>query len=158
MKPASLIVLAALCAACDVDVTHVFRAEPSDENLIGTWSGIEEITSAEDNASNVGSPADRGYRFPVVMNLEDDGRFTLFTSGYATSYSNETDRTCSGIYTRRSNTISFFPNESCRALPMTRYVIGRVLPQGITLEAHSNTYGNSSSFVTMRVFMRLDRD
>lgn len=152
-------VLAALVAACGPEPTHVFFESPSVANLVGTWSGTEEITTAEDNSPNVGSPADRGFTFPVVINFDNQGRFTLFTTGYAASFDNDSDRTCSGAYTRKSNTISFFPSESCRALPMTKYSIGRVLPTGITLEASSNAVGNASaSYLTMRVFIRLDRD
>ena len=159
-KTLSAVAAAVLIAGCGPEPTHVFYAAPSESNLVGSWSGVEEITTAQDNASNIGySDSDRGFSFPVIINFEDGGRFTLFTSGYAASYSDPTDRTCTGAYSRNSTTISFFPGESCRALPMTKYLIGRVLPNGITLEARSNTVGNSSaSYLSMRVFIRLDRD
>jgi hypothetical protein len=150
--------LAVVVAGCDVDPTHVFFESPTDANLVGNWSGIEEITTAEDNSPNVGSPADRGFSFPVVINLTSDGRFTLITAGYPTSFDNQSDRSCSGVYTRRANTVTFFPRESCRALPMTRYTVGRVLPSGITLNANTNSVGNPAPYLTMRVFMRLERD
>jgi hypothetical protein len=159
LRYASLLIV---LAACDVDSINVFSSEPSPTrnlNLLGTWSGFAEITTAEDIAINTGSPADRGFNFPIVINLDTNNRFTLFTSGYPTSFSNEFDRSCVGIYTRGSNTISFFPNESCRALPMTKYVIGVAVPNGITLQANSNTVGNpAANYLTMRVFMRLERE
>jgi hypothetical protein len=152
--------IAALMAACDVDPDAVFFQSPSDANLVGSWTGTEEITTAEDNSGNVGSPADRGHQFPIVLNLDATGRFTLFTSGYPTSFERPEDRSCSGTYARSdSRSISFFPNESCRALPMTKFTIGRTLPDGITLEAKSLAVNNpAASYLTMRVFIRLDRD
>ncbi len=160
MKRYFYVLPALLFAACDVDPTHVFFQGPTDANLIGTWSGMEEITTAEDNAGNVGSPADRGFAFPIVLNLDSNGRFTLFTSGYPTSFENQEDRSCSGVYTRSdSRSISFLPNSTCRALPMTRFTIGRVAPDGITLEARSTAVNNpAANYLTMRVFIRLDRD
>ncbi|HET9440680.1 MAG TPA: hypothetical protein VFO52_10940 [Longimicrobiales bacterium] len=161
MRYSSFALLAALAVAgCDDVPTHVFFNQPSSENLVGTWSGVEEITTAEDiGGSNVGSPADRGFTFPVLMNFEHNGRFTLITSGYSTSFDDESDRTCWGSYTRSSHTISLFPFESCRALPLTRYTLGSVLPNGITLQAHSTAVNNpSASYLTMRVFIRLERD
>lgn len=154
------VAVATLMFGCGPEPTHVFYAEPSEANLVGSWSGVAEITTAQDNAANIGySDSDRGYSFPVVINFESSNRFTLITAGYPASYDNTTDRTCAGAYTRNSNTISFFPTRSCRALPMSKYVIGRVLPGGVTLEARSNTVGNSSaSYLTMRVFIKLERD
>ena len=155
-----MLLAAALVAACDAEPNLFTFQAPTDESLIGSWSGFEEITTAEDNAGNVGSPADRGYSFPVVLNLEAGGRFTLFTSGYPTSFSNPDDRSCSGAYTRNdSRSITFFANESCRALPMAKFTIGRVAPAGITLESRSTAVNNpAANYLTMRVFFRLDRD
>lgn len=160
MKQLRVLVAALAVAACGDEPTHVFFGEPSDNNLVGTWSGMEEITTAQDNASNFTySDSDRGFSFPVAINFDDRGRFTLFTANFPASYDYDSDRTCSGAYTRKSNTISFFPSHACRALPMTKYTIGRVLPGGISLEARSNTVGNASaSYLTMRVFIRLERD
>lgn len=151
---------AALLAGCGPEPTHVFFGEPSESNLVGTWAGVEEITTAQDNASNIGySDSDRGFSFPVVINFESNGRFELFTSGFPASYSDDEDRTCRGVYTRNSTSISFFPSSTCRALPMTRYNIGRTLPGGVTLEARSNVVGNASaSYMSMRVFIKLARD
>lgn len=158
--PFSAVAVGIVLSACGPEPTHVFFGPPSESNLVGTWSGVEEITTAQDNASNIGyGDSDRGFSFPVVINFEDRGRFTLFTSGFPASYTDASVRTCSGAYTRNSTTISFFPGEGCRALPMTKYIIGRVLPSGITLEARSNSFGNASaSYLSMRVFLRLQRD
>jgi hypothetical protein len=161
MKRSHLVLLAAvLTGACDVDPSHVFFQGPTDANLVGSWSGFEEITTAEDNSGNVGSPADRGFQFPVALTLDGNGGFTLFTSGYPTSFEDPDDRSCSGLYTRTdSRSITFFPHESCRALPMTKFTIGRVAPSGITLEARSTAVNNpAANYLTMRVFIRLDRD
>jgi hypothetical protein len=155
-----LLPAAALIAACEVDPTHVFFQSPSDANLVGSWTGMEEITTAEDNAGNVGSPADRGFSFPIVLNLDGSGRFTLFTSGYPTPFDNPEDRSCGGVYTRTdSRSITFFPDAACRALPMSKFTLGRVAPTGITLEARSTAVNNpAANYLTMRVFIRLDRD
>ena len=156
MKPKVLVLLAFLLAGCDdVDVEGVLGSPPSS-NVIGTWTGITEITTAEDIGSNLGSPADRGFTFPVLFDIAPNGRFTLITSGYPTSFDDESERTCRGFWTRAGHTVSFFPTESCRALPMTRYVVGAVAPNGITLQANTND-NRTYSPLTMRVFIRLDR-
>jgi len=154
------LLVAGLTAACDDEPNLFFFQSPTDANLVGSWSGFEEITTAEDISGNVGSPADRGFQFPIALNMDGNGRFSLFTSGYPTSFDDPSDRTCSGIYTRTdSRSITFFPSESCRALPMTKFTIGRVAPSGITLEARSTAVNNpAASYLTMRVFIRLDRD
>jgi hypothetical protein len=162
MKQLRYLIIAASLSACDIDSVNVFPEDqiPSpDFNLVGTWTGFEEISTVQDIATNTGSPADRGYNFPIVVTLQADNRFTLFTSGYPTSFENEFERTCIGIYTQQNRTISFFPNESCRALPMTKYVLGAAVPNAITLSANSNSVGNpAANYLTMRVFMRLERE
>jgi hypothetical protein len=159
MKRFSCVLLVAALAACDDKPTHIFFEAPSEANLVGTWVGTAEITTAEDIANNVGAPTDRGFNFPVVITLDGSNRFTLFTSGYPTDFTDAGDRTCQGAYTRTSRSLSFFPTEACRALPMTTYTIGRVLPAGITLTARSNAAtGSATQYLTTRVFMRLDRD
>ena len=145
MKSLSILALATLLlTACDDEPTHVFFAEPSDARLEGTWTGIEEIQTMQDN--NV-------FSFPILLTLDGSNRFTLFTTNYPASYDDENDRTCSGAYTRRSNTLTFFPNQACRALPLTQFTLGRVLPGGVTLEARTYT-----SYASIRVLIRLDRD
>lgn len=159
MKPFSYLLLAAAVAACDDKPTHVFFEAPSEANLVGTWVGTAEITTAEDIGNNIGAPSDRGFAFPVVITLDGSNRFTLITSGYPTDFQNGFDRTCAGAFTRTSRTVSFFPRQACRALPMTTYTLGRVLPTGITLTARSNAAtGSATQFMTTRVFMRLERD
>jgi hypothetical protein len=151
--------LAVGLAACDDKPTLIFFETPSEASLIGTWVGTAEITSAEDISNNIGAPSDRGFNFPVVISFDDRNRFTLITSGYPTNFQDQTDRTCSGAYTRNSRSISFFPVAACRALPMSTYTIGRVLPNGITLTARSNAATSSATqFMTTRVFIRLNRD
>lgn len=155
----SSLLLATALIACDDKPTHVFFEEPSEANLVGTWVGTAEISTAEDIAGNIGAPSDRGFNFPVVITLDGSNGFTLFTSGYPTDFEDGADRTCRGAYTRTSRSISFFPVEACRALPMTTYTLGRVAPGGITLTARSNSAtGSATQYMTTRVFMRLDRD
>jgi hypothetical protein len=159
MKPISLLALAAVLTACDDKPTHVFFQSPSEANLLGTWVGTAEITTAEDIGNNIGAPSDRGFSFPVVITFGAGHRFTLLTSGYPTDFEDAYDRTCRGAYTHNSRSLSFFPEEACRALPMTTYTVGRVLPAGITLTARSNAAVSSATqFMTTRVFMRLNRD
>jgi hypothetical protein len=145
MKSLQILVLAALSlAACDDEPTHVFFEAPSDARLEGAWVGVEEIQTMQD--SNV-------FSFPVLLTLDGSNRFTLFTTNYPASFDDVNDRTCSGSYTRRSNTLTFFPNTACRALPLTEFTLGRVLQTGVTMEARSNT-----SFANIKVVIRLDRD
>lgn len=159
MKRFSYVMLVAALAACDDKPTHVFFAAPTEENLIGTWVGSEEISTAEDIAGNIGAPSDRGFNFPVVITFHDDNRFTLLTSGYPTDFGDGTERICRGVFTHDSRSISFFPADACRALPVSTYTVGRVLPTGITLTARSNAaVGSASQYLTMRVFIRLNRD
>jgi hypothetical protein len=151
--------LAAALAACDDQPTHVFFAAPTEENLIGTWVGSAEISTAEDIAGNIGAPSDRGFNFPIVVTFDESNRFTLVTSGYPTDFEDGTERSCRGVFTHDSRRISFFPAEACRALPMSTYTVGRVLPAGITLTARSNAaVGSATQYLTTRVFMRLNRD
>jgi hypothetical protein len=145
MKHFHILALAALTlAGCDEKPSHVFFAEPSDARLEGSWVGVEEIQTMQDN---------NRFSFPILLQLDGNGRFTLFTTNYPASFDSETDRTCSGAYARSSNTLTFFPNQACRALPLTVFTLGRVLPGGVTLEARTYT-----SFASIRVFMRLERD
>ena len=138
-----------LTTGCDVEPTHVFASEPSNTRLEGVWTGTEQISTVQDNMT---------FSFPVVLQLDADGRFTLFTSNYPASYSDNTDRTCSGVYTRSGNSIAFYPRESCRALPLTSFTLGRVLPGGITMEARTSSIPSSmGNYVSIRVLIRLDR-
>jgi hypothetical protein len=159
MKRFTYVMLAAGLAACDDKPTHVFFAAPTDEQLVGTWVGSEEISTAEDISGNIGAPSDRGFNFPVVITFDDNQRFTLITAGYPTDFEDGTERVCHGVFTHDSRSISFFPAGACRALPMSTYTVGRVLPTGITLTARSNAaVGSATQYMTMRVFMRLNRD
>ena len=145
MRNFPILLVATLClTACDDEPTAVFFAEPSDARLEGVWTGNEDIQTMQDN--NV-------FTFPIVLSLDANNRFTLITSNYPTSFDNVNERTCAGAYTRVNNTLRFFPATACRALPLTEFTLGRVLPGGVTLEARTYT-----SFASVRVLMRLDRD
>ena len=141
--------------------TTVYNEEPSDARLTGAWSGTEEITTDNDITSNINFPGTTagGFSFPVVITFDGGNRFTLFTSNYPASYLDESDRTCSGIYIRSNNTLQLFSTSDCRALPMTRYVMGRTLPDGISLEARTNTSGDPmASYASVHVRFNLTQD
>ena len=145
MKYLQILALTAIAlVACDDRPPDIIFGEPSDSRLEGSWTGTEEIRTMQDN---------NAFSFPVLLQLENNGRFTLFTVNFPATYDNERDRTCSGAYARSGNSITFFPSQACRALPLTTFTFGRVLPGGVTLEARSN-----SSYASYRVFIRLERD
>ncbi|MGQ0563422.1 MAG: hypothetical protein ACT443_16315 [Gemmatimonadota bacterium] len=147
-------------AACDHVPERVFFQSPSEAELEGVWAGTGEITTDDDLASNsTYSEYGRGFAFPVVFSFDGRGRFSLFTGNLPTSYRDETDRTCSGVYTHRSGTLRLLPNEQCRALPLTQYTLGRILPDGISLEARTGSSLSSlASYASVRVRFRLERD
>jgi hypothetical protein len=150
------VVLLAL-AACDDKPTHVFVESPSQAHLSGVWTGVAEITTDDDLSWNTTYSDNRGFSFPVVIQFGDDGIFRLSTANFSTSYDNEAARTCTGVYSKSNASLQFFPDELCRALPLTKFTIGRVLPGGITLEARTgSTLNPAASFVSMRVRFRLD--
>lgn len=139
-------VIAVLCgvvlATCGPVPEHVFFQEPSRAQLSGVWTGVEEITTDEDIASNINFPGTNGFSFPVVIQFDGNGRFTLITSNYPVSYINDAARSCSGVYTQTNSSIAFYPSEVCRALPMSKYTMGRELSGGISFEARTNTSGS----------------
>jgi hypothetical protein len=159
MKQARFLPALAVLAlvACDDKPTHVFAESPSQAQLDGVWTGVAEITTDDDLAWNTTYNDNRGFSFPVVIQFSGDGTFRLSTANFSTSYDNEAARTCGGVYSKSNSTLQFFPDELCRALPLTKFTIGRVLPSGITLEARTgSTLSPSASFVSMRVRFRLD--
>lgn len=148
---------ATVLVACDDKPTHVFIEAPSQAQLSGVWTGTGEITTDDDLAWNTTYGDDRGFSFPVVIQFDGNGKFLLSTANFSTSYNNGSARTCSGVYSKSNATLQFFPGELCRALPLTRFTIGRTLPSGLSLEARTGSAINSSaSFVNMRVRFRLD--
>lgn len=137
-----------------VDEVVVFD-EPTHELLEGRWSGMTEITSADDigtDRSNNG----RGFVFPVVLDLRKGGRFTLVTSNYPASYTDDASRTCQGTWQRSGQTLELFSFEACRALPVARYTMGRTLPDGLTLEASTRSAPTYTP-ANIRVSIRLER-
>lgn len=160
ITPRYLTVLAVLTlVACDDRPTHVFGESPTQAQLSGVWTGTGEITTDDDLAWNTTYNDNRGFNFPVVIQFDEDGSFVLHTANFATSYDNEAARTCSGVYSKSNATLNFFPGELCRALPLTKFTIGRTLPSGISLEARTgSTLSPSASYVNMRVRFRLDPD
>lgn len=148
-------------AACGPAPERVFFEEPSDARLSGVWSGTEEITTDNDITPNENFPGPTagGFSFPVVVSFDTDGRFTLWVSNYSASFYNEGDRTCSGVYTHANASVQFYPSDQCRALPMSKYVLGRTLPAGITLEARTNTSGDPmANYASVHVRFNLQRE
>jgi hypothetical protein len=156
-----ILAAAALCAACGDVPNQVYLEEPSDSRLSGAWSGVEEITTDNDITSNINFPGTTagGFSFPVVILFDGTNRFTLLTSNFPTSYDNESDRSCTGIYARSGSMLSLYPGSQCRALPMFKYTIGRTLPDGISLEARTNTSGDPmASYASVHVRFNLTQD
>lgn len=141
-----------LSLACEPVNEVVVFEEPTQEQLEGRWSGTTEITAAND----IGSTG-RGIVFPVVLDLRKGGRFNLVTSNYPTSYTDESLRTCEGTWVRRGAMLELFSFEACRALPVSRYAVGRTLPDGLTLDASTQTAPTYTP-ASIRVSIRLVRD
>ena len=157
--PLFAVAVAVAVASCGPVPDRVFFEEPQQQNLVGTWTGVEEITTDDDITSNINFPGTTqgGFSFPVVINFGADGRFTLYTANVPTSYRYEEDRTCSGAYSRKNATVQFYPSYLCRALPMSSYTLGRTLPSGISLEARTNTSGSTmASYASVHVRINLD--
>jgi len=136
-------------AGCDdgIDDPVVIKGRVA---LVGTWTGTAEITTAED----IG-PQD-GTVFPVLLDLDKDGRFELITSNYPASFTDPSRRVCFGFWEREGATLELFPVEACRALPFARYTIGRTFPDGLTLDASTATSPVHTPG-SIRIRMRLDR-
>jgi hypothetical protein len=149
-----------LAAGCGTKPDRIIFEEPSSDRITGVWSGIEEITANDDITSNIAFPGTGagGFSFPVIIQF--DGRnFTLITSGYATSSFDDRARTCSGVFTRSGTSIQFFPVQECRALPMNKFTVGRTLPNGMSLEARSNTTASAlATYANVHVRFNLDRE
>lgn len=159
MKHLRILAVLAL-AACGDAPERVFFQQPAPQQLEGVWTGTEEITTDDDLASNsTYSEYGKGFSFPVVVQFDGRGRFHLWTGGFPTSYLDPSERSCSGVYTQSSASIRLLPSRQCRALPLTNFTLGRVLPTGITMEARTGASLSSlASYASIRVRFRLDRD
>jgi hypothetical protein len=148
-------VSAALAGCDELHVTGSQLPIGTTRNLLGVWTGVEEITTIEDIASNApyGDRGERGFSFPVALSLSSDGRFQLWASALTqgTQYG-----PCQGIYRKRGNSLEFFSDRHCRALPLPRYTLGSVLPRGLTLEA-STANSMTTGAANVRVRLILDR-
>lgn len=153
------VVVMAAVSACEPLPETFSLNEADNTKLIGVWSGIEEMTTAEDLGSNTNFPGTPGFSFPVIITFDANNRFTLVTSNFPTSYRYEEDRTCSGVYSRSGYMISFFPTQLCRALPMSKFTIGRELSGGISFDARSNMSTSSmANYTSMYVRFNLVRE
>ena len=153
----TLVLATLFTTGCDEDPNDpvfIFQ-EGARLDLVGVWSGVEEITTAEDIGFNLGN--EHGFSFPVVLRLLPDRTFVLSTANFPTSFNDESDRTCAGTWVPNGTSVEFYSVSACRALPLSRYAVGRVIPFGITLQAStSDSFGASSA--SIRVRLRLDRD
>jgi len=158
----------ALClvgAGCDEhDITPFIGVVGFDPApLDGLWTGVGEITSAERTTPVTGTDAVRdGFAFPVALELHRDREFTLRSFGYPIiGAPTEEQRFCRGVFAVRGNTIEFFPDDVCPALPLYKYTIGRSFPRGLELEARTRptvpgrVFGES---VSIRVRFDLQRE
>lgn len=104
---------------------------PTPKELEGVWTGEALIAATTSD----GTVVDRdGFRFPVSLDLHANQHFVLRTFGFPVSGHPE-DRTCAGIFRVTSQQLEFFPNTSCRALPVSRFTIGSFAPNGLTLRS-----------------------
>ena len=160
MKYVAAVIIAGILAGCG-EVPTVYREQPATSLISGVWTGTEEITTDNDITSNVNYPGTTagGFSFPVVVQFGSDGRFSLVTANFPTSYRYDEDRSCSGVYTRTSSSITLVPTALCRALPMSKYTIGRTLYNGMTLEARTNTSGDPmANYASVHVMFNLQKN
>ena len=145
-KKLPLIAVVALsAAACEPEDPFMIFEEPTNAELVGVWVGSAEITNPNDIGANVNlGDQDRGFSFPVVIQLRADRTFTLTTANFPTSYEDEASRLCAGSWFRDNVTVQFFALRTCRALPLTKLTLGRSLGPNITLEASTQTLTNPS--------------
>ena len=161
MKQLSILAACVTLAACGPVPDRVFFEPPSDRQLSGVWSGTEEITTDNDITSNNNYPGTTagGFSFPVVISFDGNGRFTLYTANFPTSYRYEEERTCTGVYTHANSVLQLYSGTQCRALPVSKYMLGRSLPSGIRLEARTNTSGDPmASYASVHVIFTLTRE
>jgi len=149
--------------ACDGDDTPegILFFDPLPEQLVGLWTGIEEITTRGDRVLGPGGTGQGGFSFPVALELTKDRGFTLRSFGFPVGGNGGGDSFCAGVFRAEGQTIEFFPNSACRALPLNRFTIGRFFPDGLVLEAetgHALPGTASSAAADIRVMIRVERD
>lgn len=147
MRGILVLVTAAGVAGCEAEING---AGVGPAGIHGLWIGSEEITDAADIASQ--SPDGRGFTFPVALELRPDGYFLLRSPSFSMGGQGDPDRkTCSGVYSLSSRSISFFPNAECRALPLHRFELTTVLDRRLVLQAFEPEWN-------MQVWIRAERD
>lgn len=130
---------------------------PRGGDLVGMWTGTEEVTGATDVVSGVDGGIEEGVKFRVALRLRSDRAFRLWVSNFPVAGQTES-RVCEGVYDLDGNILEFFPESVCRALPLSRFSIGRAFPDELTLDARTNRTTRTSTTGSVRVFMRLERD
>lgn len=156
---APVVALLLAAAACEVgDGGLLVGGVSGPASLVGVWTGTEEITGADDIGEVPVGSIEEGVRFPVSLRLTAKGRFTLRVFGFPVAAGTES-RVCRGVYEGEGRTLVFFPDTTCRPLPLSRYVIGRTLPDGLTLEARTEREATGKEPVgDIRVFIDVQRD
>lgn len=127
------------------------------EDVLGFWTGTEEISSTRARAS---LPPEN-LRFPVAVEFRDDRRFTLWSYRASSGSTGSPDRTCDGVFRTERTTLEFFPEEDCGSLPLHRFVVGRFAPQGLLLEGRSDSAvrdGSGEEASNLVVRIRVERD
>jgi hypothetical protein len=150
-----VVLLLGVFCACDSE-TNLFFADPLPDSLYGQWIGSVEITTQENPGSGP-TLGPRGYSFPVALNFGRDRHFRLNTVNFPALYNDEYSRICEGTFARDGIKMEFFADRACRALPLTKYTVGRLLPSGLTLEAST---ANTPMYTpaTIRVHFRIHRE
>ena len=152
----TVVLLGVVLSACEEGTTELVIGNASPADVVGFWVGQEDITTEEDpGAGNLLGTL--GFTFPVALQLQSDGRFHLTTTNFPTRLDNEAARTCEGTYTRRGGSIQFFANRACRALPLSRFTLGRTLPRGLNLDASTASVASSGP-ASIRVRIRVNRE
>jgi hypothetical protein len=148
---------------CDEDAFGVLGVlEPTHELLAGNWSGFARISNSTDPISMLGEGRGVSYSFPVALSLSYGGTFVLRTVGLPSSNGGGSPdhQPCVGLFAVRGRYIEFFANQSCSALPLNSFTVGRALDRTLVLEAEAGPArlgpGHTSpAFV--RVVLRLER-
>jgi hypothetical protein len=156
------VAIAAGCGESDFPAGPFER--PSERvALAGFWSGTAEVTGERDMNATLGM-ADRtrsGYAYPVAIQFQTNGWFQLWSPVLpVTGTGPDASRYCSGAFSARSGSVSFYPDGQCRALPLQRYTIGRFGPNGLMLEAATGGVAGQpgGDMASIRVIIRVERD
>ncbi|MFW6078298.1 MAG: hypothetical protein ACODAE_01670 [Gemmatimonadota bacterium] len=152
--------MAFVVGGCELDEGGglLVTAPAGTSDVVGLWTGVESIAGVDALDGVAVGSIEEGIRFPVALRLTADGRFALNVFGFPVAGGSER-RVCTGIYDRDGRTLAFFPDAVCRPLPLSRYTIGRSVPDRLTLEASTaRSPGGGEPVGDIRVRLDLERD